>query len=114
MITQSILAAEQAAGILLAYLLPQPRPPGSPLSGWRALYGPMPVENFQRDLGAIGPHAFQEKSVWTNPLVPCFREDLYGPMALKVRQKFPLRLVLVHGWLFPASFWRRLGANKTG
>ena len=29
-----------------------------------------------------------------------FRENLYGPMALKVRQKFPPRLALVHGWLF--------------
>ena len=29
-------------------------------------------QNFQRDLGAIGPYQFQEKSVWTNPSVPCF------------------------------------------
>ena len=28
-------------------------------------------------------------------------ESLYGLIALKVRQKFPLRLALVHGWLFP-------------
>ena len=38
---------------------------------------------------------------------PCFQGNSYGPMALKVRLnfsktlKFPLRLVLVHGWLFP-------------
>ena len=25
----------------------------------------------------------------------------YGPMVLKVLQKFPPTLVLVHGWLFP-------------
>ena len=30
-----------------------------------------------------------------------FRENLYGPVALRVRQKFSPRLVLVHGWLFP-------------
>ena len=51
-------------------------------------------QNFQRDLGAIGQYEFQGTSVWTNPLVPCFQ-------ALKVRQKFPPRLALVHGWLFP-------------
>ena len=28
--------------------------------------------------------------------------NLYGPMVLKVLQKFPPTLVLVHGWLFPA------------
>ena len=27
----------------------------------------------------------------------------YGPMVLKVLQKFPPTLVLVHGWLFPVS-----------
>ena len=25
----------------------------------------------------------------------------YGPMVLKILQKFPATLVLVHGWLFP-------------
>ena len=25
--------------------------------------------SFQRDLGAMGPYEFQQKSVWTNPLV---------------------------------------------
>ena len=30
-------------------------------------------QNFQGYLGAIGPHEFQGKSVWTNPLVPCFQ-----------------------------------------
>ena len=29
-------------------------------------------QNFQRDLGAIGPHEFQGTFVWTNPSVPCF------------------------------------------
>ena len=29
--------------------------------------------------------------------------NLYGPMVLKVLQKFPPTLVLVHGWLFPGS-----------
>ena len=28
----------------------------------------------------------------------------YGPMVLKFLQKFPPTLVLVHGWLSPASF----------
>ena len=27
----------------------------------------------------------------------------YGPMVLKVLQKFPPTLVLVHGWLFPEA-----------
>ena len=36
--------------------------------------------------------------------LPRFQGNSYGPMALKVRQKFPLRLVLVHGWLFPIIF----------
>ena len=27
--------------------------------------------------------------------------NLYGPMVLKVREKFPPTLVVVHGWLFP-------------
>ena len=35
------------------------------------------------------------------PLRLLFRGNSYGPMALKVHQKFPLRLALVHGWLFP-------------
>ena len=30
-----------------------------------------------------------------------FSGNSYGPMALKVRQTFSPRLVLVHGWLFP-------------
>ena len=33
---------------------------------------------------------------------PFFRGNSHGPMALKVCLKFPLRLVLVRGWLFPA------------
>ena len=33
--------------------------------------------------------------------LPCFQGNSYGPMPLKVRQKFPPRLLLVHGWLFP-------------
>ena len=28
----------------------------------------------------------------------------YGPMVLKVLQKFPPTLLLVHGWLFPENF----------
>ena len=28
--------------------------------------------------------------------------NLYGPMVLKVLQKFPPTMALVHGWLFPA------------
>ena len=57
----------------------------------------MPVQNFQRDLGAIGPCEFQGQFVWTNgPLAL----NLHGPMALNAHQKFPPRLVLVHGCLF--------------
>ena len=37
-------------------------------------------------------------------------ENLWGPMALKVRQAFPPRLALVHGWLFPAK--RRNNENN--
>ena len=29
--------------------------------------------NFQGDSGAIGPYEYQGKSVWTDPLVPCFQ-----------------------------------------
>ena len=46
-------------------------------------------QNFQKDLGAIGPYKCQGKFVWTNPLVSSFQGNLCGPMALKVRQKFP-------------------------
>ena len=47
-------------------------------------------QNFQRDLGAIGPCDFQKKNSY-GPIPWClvFRENLYGPMALKVHQKFP-------------------------
>ena len=34
-----------------------------------ALLFPLEV---RRDLQAIGPYEFQGKSIWTNPLVPCF------------------------------------------
>ena len=44
-------------------------------------------QNFQRDLGAIGPNEFQGNS----PPLPCFQRNAYGPMAHKVRQKFPPR-----------------------
>ena len=57
----------------------------------RALYGPIPVQT----------RTF--RGIW-EPVVPwclAFKENLYGPTALKVCQKFPPRLVLVHGWLFP-------------
>ena len=33
--------------------------------------------------------------------IPFPGEISYGPMVLKVLQKFPPTLVLVHGWLFP-------------
>ena len=29
-------------------------------------------QNFQKDLGAIGPYECQENFVWTNPLVSCY------------------------------------------
>ena len=42
----------------------------------------------------------------------------YGPMVLKVLQKFPPTLVVVHGWLFPGRAWnrrsRRLGGGCPG
>ena len=30
-----------------------------------------------------------------------FTENLYGPISLNIRQKFPPRPALVHAWLFP-------------
>ena len=60
-------------------------------------------QNFQRDLGAIGPYEFQGKLAWTNPLVPCCLQIksvwTNGPESLS--KVFP-RLALVHGWVFPA------------
>ena len=52
-------------------------------------------------MGAVGPYELQGKS---GLIARClvFRGNLYGPMAPKVRQEFPPRLALVHGWLFPA------------
>ena len=45
-------------------------------------------QNFQTNLGAIDPYEFQGKFVWTNGShMPCFQGNLYGAMALKVRQK---------------------------
>ena len=55
-------------------------------------------------LGTIGPYVLHGKFVWTNTPLPCFQGNSYGPMALKVGEKFPLRLVLVHGWLFPVQW----------
>ena len=55
----------------------------------RALYGPIPVKT----------ETFRE--LW-GPLVHTFScGNSYGPMVLKVLQKFPPTLALVHGWLFP-------------
>ena len=57
-------------------------------------------QNFQRQLGAIGPYEFQRKFIWTNPLVPCFQGKSVwtdGPESLS---KFPSRLVLVHRFQF--------------
>ena len=58
-------------------------------------------QNFQRDLRAIGPCEFQGNSYL--PMAPALfsGKNSHGPMALKVRQKLPPTLVLVHGWLFP-------------
>ena len=69
-------------------------------------------QKFQRDLGAIGSYEFQGKSIWTNPLVPCFQGYLYGPMALKVCQNNPPRLALVHGWLFQGLKGKDEGRDK--
>ena len=44
---------------------------------------------------------FRENLYGPIPWCLAFRENPSGPMALKVRQKFPRRLALVHGWLFP-------------
>ena len=44
-------------------------------------------QNFQRDLGTIGPHEFQGKSIWTTWCL--FRETRYGPMAAKGVRSFP-------------------------
>ena len=46
----------------------------SPIPGKSTLWTDAGVDqNFQRDLGAIGPYELQVKSVWTNPLMPCFQ-----------------------------------------
>ena len=61
----------------------------------RALYGPMPVYT----------RTFRE--IWEpSPGALFSGKHPYGPMALKVRQKFPLRLVLVHSpWMaLPSVF----------
>ena len=69
----------------------------------RALYGPIPM--WTRTFGEIWKplvHAnFRGSSYGPMAPLPCFQENSYGPMALKVRQKFPLRLAFVHRWLFP-------------
>ena len=44
---------------------------------------------------------FRGNSYGPMALSPYFQGNSYGPMALKVRLKLPLKLVLVHGWLFP-------------
>ena len=78
-------------------------------------------ERFQ--LGAVGPFEFQGKFAWTNGPFAFFQGNLHGPMALKVRQKFPPSLALVRGWLFPEiivkfrQFWAivsRSCKTKTG
>ena len=68
-----------------------------------ALYGPIRSrlklsENFERhwSIPILGEVHMDQSLVhtfsWGNS---------YGPMVLKVLQKFPLTLALVHGWLFP-------------
>ena len=71
-------------------------------------------QNFQRDLGAIGPYEFQGNSHEPMTPLPCRQGNSYGPMVLKVRPKFPPRLVLDHGWLFPeTSVFGRLSSLAT-
>ena len=52
-------------------------------------------QNFEGDLGAIGPYDFQKNPYGPIPWCLAFRENPSRPMALKVHQTFPLRLVLV-------------------
>ena len=58
-------------------------------------------QNFQRGFGEpLENMNFRKNPCGPTPWCLVFRENLYGPMALKVRQKFPPRLV--HEWLFPS------------
>ena len=69
----------------------------------RALYGPIPVKTGTfRELWAPLVHTFSWGIHMDQSLVYTFSwGKSYGPMVVKVRQKFPPTLVLVHGWLFP-------------
>ena len=69
----------------------------------RALYGPMPVKTrtFREILEPLVHMNCRGNSQGPMAPLPFFQGNSYGPMVLKVRPKFPPRLALVHGWLFP-------------
>ena len=56
----------------------------------------------KRTLSATAPYEFPQKIHMDQSLAHTFSwGNSYGPMVLKVLLKFPPRLALVHGWLFP-------------
>ena len=60
-------------------------------------------QNFQRDLGIIGPYEFQGKFVWTNLLVPRFQGKSVWTNGPESSQKSSPRLAVVHGLALPNS-----------
>ena len=69
------------------------------------LNGPMPVytRTFREISEPLVHMNFRGNSYGPMAPLPCSQGNSYGPMALNVRQKFPARLVLVQGWLFPEA-----------
>ena len=59
--------------------------------------------NFQRSLSAIGPYEFRGKFIWTNHWSIPFPGKFVWTNGSESSSKVSPRLVLVHGWLFPAS-----------
>ena len=61
-------------------------------------------QNFQRDLGAIGPYEFQGKSAWTNRLVPCFFSgEICHDNGPESSSKFPPETGIVPQMALPSS-----------
>ena len=59
-------------------------------------------QNFQRNLGVIGPYEFQGKFAWTNGSFALFSGTFaWTNGAESLSNVFPLRTALVHGCLFP-------------
>ena len=70
----------------------------------RALYGPTPVKTETcEELSGPLVHTNFGKIHMDQSLLNTFSwGDSYGPMVLKILQRFSPTLALVHGWLFPA------------